>query len=144
MSQVQVERAVNGLYYDKFGLWFGHLMEHIKEALKEAEEVIYRETPSLEEAEKIIEERVMKKLSKYQSIEYVEYHREEGAPWDCFMVGNAKVCRTDSYDSLTVAIQDGPEIEFEVYTEYVVVTEKDEERIAYFKINDVRITGVMW
>jgi hypothetical protein len=124
-------------------LSFNYLLDHIKEAVKEAEILIRKGWPSLAETRKIMEEKVMEKLSQYQDIEFVEYYFDESAPWDAYMFNDVEISRTyDAIDWLTIAIADGPEILFDVYADYVVVEDKDEEHVAYFKINEIVLNSV--
>jgi hypothetical protein len=121
------------------------LVEHVKEALEEAEAIISKGFPSMSEAKKIIEEKVKDKLERYQDIEYVEYWFDEGVEWDMIEVGNAYVSRVyDAIDWLTIAIVDGPEILFDVHADYVVVEGKGDEHVVYFKINEVVLNSVRW
>jgi len=121
-------------------LSFYYLLDHVKEALMDAERVINRGFPSMEEVKKILEEKVMEKLNQYQNIEYVEYYFDEGAVWDEIEVGNTVVSRTyDAIDWLTVAIADGPEILFDVHADYVVAEEGNKRRVVYFKINSIKL-----
>ena len=122
-----------------------NLVEHVNEALEEAEKEINRGFPSMEEVKKIIEEKVKEKLEKYQDIEYVEYWFDEGVVWDEIEIGNARASRAyDAIDWLTIAIVDGSEILFDVHADYVVVKDKDEEHVTYFKINSIELNSVRW
>ena len=122
-----------------------NLMDHVKEALEEAEAIIRKGFPSMSEVKKIIEEKIMEKLEKYQDIEYVEYWFDEGVVWDEIEVGNARASRAyDAIDWLIIAIADGPEVLFDVHADYVVTENNDEEYVVYFKVNGIEVNSVKW
>ena len=147
-NQAQIKKWKPNIYFSSDVAHSGvselsihNLIDHVKEALEEAEKVISRGFPSMEEVKKIIEEKITEKLSEYQDIEFVEYCFDEGAVWDEIEVGKALVSRTyDAIDWLTIVIADGPEILFDVHTDYVVVGDS----VAYFKINSVELNSVKW
>jgi hypothetical protein len=127
-------------------LQVNRLIWHVKEALKEAETTVGNKSLTMEELKRIIEEKVMQKLSPYQDIDSVRYHFSERVIEDINELGNVNTSRTylDAVDTLIVSIAKGPQVQFNVYADYTITKSGDKKYVTNFKIKDVELIAIFF
>ena len=120
------------------------LVADVKEALKEAEAVIRNKSLTMVELKKIIEEKVMEKLNPYQDIESVGFHFSDRVIED--VSNNAITSRTylNAVNTLIISIAKGPQVQFDVYTDYTVTISGNNAYVTNFKLKGVELVAVFF
>jgi len=118
---------------------FYYLEEDLKDALREAEEIIRRSWPSVFDTKEIIEREVRQKLGEIVSL--VKYSFDETVDWDVKVDNGVKVERVyDAVDVLEVCFRNGVTVEFTVHVDCVII----KEHIVYFKVNEIKLSRLWW